>query len=222
MFVLIDLCWVNIDVNNASTSSKFFQLSSHTIIKTHTDRQEQIRLMNSIVCSHSTVHSQHLQCHWILFWEGSKSHQRLGHWNPSLLDKLCQLGVCIHTPSSNVQHWSLRFLNSLDDSLQLIFLCRHWKARNVSPQIHRVIPIWQAQRLLYILWDINKHRPRATGTSQIKRFLHDAWDILHIHHQIVVLGDLPGNLHNRRLLEPISTNQFTWHLTSNRHKRHRI
>ena len=37
--------------------------------------------------------------------------------------------------------------------------------------------------------------------------------VLDLHHQVVVLGDLPGDLHNGSLLKGVCTNHFAGHLT---------
>lgn len=61
-----------------------------------------------------------------------------------------------------------------------------------------------------------KIRPGIAKRATAHLF-HDTGNIVHIHNQVVVLGDLAGDLNNGGLLESICADHAPWHLQSSHH-----
>jgi hypothetical protein len=77
--VLVDLSGVNINVDDACTSSKCLQFASHAIVKPHADGEQQVCPVNCIVGEHRPVHAQHLLHHQS--HATSQDLISLGGWN---------------------------------------------------------------------------------------------------------------------------------------------
>ena len=57
---------------------------------------------------------------------------------------------------------------------------------------------------------------RFTIVVTMTHLLHNAWQVPDIHHQVVVLRDLPSHLHNWRFLKGICANHPSWDLQYSR------
>ena len=209
---------VDVNVHNPRPGRKLLQLPRHTVVEPDADGQQQVCLVHRVVCRHRPVHSQHLQRHRVLLRERTQSHQRLHHGDVGPLHELGQLGVRVHAPAPHVQHRPLGLLHRLNDRLQLVHLGRLRQPLDVSLQVDRLVPVGNAERLLHVLRDVHQHRPRAPGARQVERLLHNARNILHVHHQVVVLGDLARDLDDRRLLEPVRPDELPRDLARDGHQ----
>ena len=58
--ILIDFRWINVDVNNKSVLSKFRHFSSHSVIESDSDRQEQIGLIDGVIGVDASMHAKHV------------------------------------------------------------------------------------------------------------------------------------------------------------------
>ena len=83
---------------------------------------------------------------------------------------------------------------------------------HVASNSHGHIPVRDCQLLLHVLGHIYQHRARPTSSRQVEGFLDYAWEVVQVHHQVVVLGNLPGDLHYGRFLESIGTDQLPGYL----------
>ena len=57
--------------------------------------------------------------------------------------------------------------------------------------------------VLYILWNVNNHRSRPSGSGNLERIEDDASQLFHISYQIRVFGDRKRNSRNIGLLKRI-------------------
>ena len=64
--------------------------------------------------------------------------------------------------------------------------------------------------------------PGRPVLRQMKRLLDDPRDILGVLDQVMMLGDRPGDLHHRRLLECVGADDVPGNLAGDGHERHRV
>ena len=74
--VLVNFGCVNVDMHDLAVLRKLFQLARDSIIKTHPERQQQVRLVDRIVGVDSAVHAQHVQRLGMSPRENSQTHHR--------------------------------------------------------------------------------------------------------------------------------------------------
>ena len=88
--ILVNLRRVDVNMNDLAVLGKFFKLARNAIVKPDTEREKQIRLIDSIVCIDSSMHAQHVQRLRMSARKNAKSHHRHGHRDASPQGKLCQ------------------------------------------------------------------------------------------------------------------------------------
>ena len=79
-----------------------------------------------------------------------------------------------------------------------------------------------ARCVQHILRNIDQHRPRPTGSGDVKCLMHNAAEIIHIFHQIIMFGGTAGDAHRVGFLKRVGTDQMRWHLPCHTHQRNRI
>ena len=58
--------------------------------------------------------------------------------------------------------------------------------------------------MLDVLRHVDQHRPWPAGRGDDERFLHHAGDVVHVGHQVMVLGDAAADFDDRRFLERVA------------------
>ena len=70
------------------------------------------------------------------------------------------------------------------------------------------VVVGHALGLLHVLGHVDEHRARPAGGGDEERFLHDAGDVGHVGHQVVMLGDAAADFDDRRFLERVGADDF--------------
>ena len=94
--------------------------------------------------------------------------------------------------------------------------------RTVSPQFDMIrVPEWGSV-VQDILRKVNQHRARLAGRGDIEGLLDDPRELLHVPHQVVVLGAGPGDADDVGLLERIVPDHRGVDLPRQHHHRDRV
>ena len=94
--------------------------------------------------------------------------------------------------------------------------------RLVAGQIHRRLVIRHDLPSLHVLGHVNEHRPRASGLGDVKGLLKHASKVFGARNQVVVFGDRPANLDDRRLLKCVRADDRRSDLPREDEKGHRV
>ena len=92
MDVLIDLCLVNVNLQNLRLCRKLLRASRDAIGKARADHHEQIAVRNRVVRSLGAVHADHARVEPVVLVEGSLSHQGAADRRIKLMGKALQCG----------------------------------------------------------------------------------------------------------------------------------
>ena len=68
------LCAIDIDMNNFGIRTELLGFANRPVIKTRTEYNQQIRLLQNIVGAAHTVHPQHTQRQRMRFWQHTQRH----------------------------------------------------------------------------------------------------------------------------------------------------
>ncbi|CSE73632.1 Uncharacterised protein [Shigella sonnei] len=68
------LCAIDIDMNNFGIRTELLGFANRPVIKTRTEHNQQIRLLQNIVGTAHAVHPQHTQRQRMRFWQHAQRH----------------------------------------------------------------------------------------------------------------------------------------------------
>ena len=78
------------------------------------------------------------------------------------------------------------------------------------------------QGVLNVLGNIHQDRAGPAGVREMKGFLHDPGDVPGVLHEVVMLGDRPGDLDHRGFLEGVGADDVRRNLPRDRDQRNRV
>mmetsp|Transcript_8550 Transcript_8550/g.14732 ORF Transcript_8550/g.14732 Transcript_8550/m.14732 type:complete len:568 (+) Transcript_8550:1011-2714(+) len=223
--VLVNFRGVDVDVHDARPGGELLQLAGHAVVETHTHRQQQVGMVNGVVGHHGAVHAKHVHGLRVVLShrECAQPLERLSHRNPGCLHKLAQLLGRIQATTADVQHRLLRCGQRLDDLLQhQVGRARRRQAAEVASELQLLVPVGDRQHLLDVLGDVHEHGPGPPGVREQERLAHHAGEIVDVGHEVVVLRDLAGDLHDGSLLEPVGADHGAGHLPGDGHHGHAV
>ena len=222
VLVLPDLGRVDVDVHDARPRREGLQLARDTVVEAHAHRHEQVGAVDRRVGRDGAVHPQHLQRERVRLREDPQAHQRLRDGHAGAAHELAELRARVQAAPPAVEDGPLRTLQGVDDGLERLEGGRGGQAGDVARDRHPLAPVRHAQRLLHVLRDVHQHGPGPTRPRQEEGLLHHAREVRDVHHQVVVLGDLPRHLDDRRLLEGVGADHPPRDLARDGHERHRV
>jgi hypothetical protein len=167
--ILVDLRWINLDVNLLGLGGIRREGSCNAVIEPHAAGDQQVGLLNGLIHPRLAVHAHHAQVELVRGREGPQPQQRQRHGN------LCALRQRVHlllgagfddaVPGQN--HRPLGVANQLGSLRQPVFFhIQH----GVRPMGTRLCggKVKLRRALLRVLGNIHQHRPRASGLRNLK------------------------------------------------------
>ena len=91
--------------------------------------------------------------------------------------------------------------------------------RCIARKVERYIPVWHAPRLLCILCHIDQYRPWPPGGGQVKGLVNHPRQVVHIGHQVRMLGDRDRDAGDVGFLKGVGAQQRAGHLTGDSDQR---
>lgn len=222
VLVLPDLGRVDVDVHDASPCGEQLQLARHAVVEADAHGEQQVGAVDGRVGRDGAVHAQHLQRERVRLRVHAQAHQRLRDRDPRPGDELAELGARVEAAPAAVEHRLPRAPQRVDHGLQRLERGRRGQPRDVPGDRHPLAPVRHRQRLLHVLGHVDEHGARAAGAREEERLLHHARQVGDVHHQVVVLGDLPRDLDDGRLLERVRANHAARDLPRDGDERHRV
>ena len=220
--VLVDLGVVDVDVDDRAVFGELADLAGDTVVEPHADGQEQIGFVNGVVGVNGAVHAQPLEGKRMRFRETPNAHERGGHGNPRALHKLQQFpgGFSGDDAAAAVDHRATRLADHADDLVE----------GHVVGVFDRVVAAERdfvgENRLgggqLDVFRDVDEHRPGPPALGDVESFLYDPWDVVDVHHQVVVFDHLRRDAEHVGLLECAFPDHRLGHLAGDGHQRGRV
>src|SRR4030095_4603645 len=120
-------------------------------------------------------------------------------------------------PAANVKNWSFRPYDSTDGRFNFSSLSP--RVGTVSRQTNSFL-ITQCSNICgHVFGDINHDGPWSTSARNIEGLMDDFSKLIHVAHQIVMLGAGSGDADRIDFLKCIGANHLSRHLTSDHHQR---
>mmetsp|Transcript_25362 Transcript_25362/g.80244 ORF Transcript_25362/g.80244 Transcript_25362/m.80244 type:complete len:427 (+) Transcript_25362:2029-3309(+) len=226
LLVLVELSGVDVDVADRRARGEALELAGDAVVKAHPKGEEQIGLVDRVVGVHRAVHAEHAErrrpeC-LLVARHRPQAHEGRGHRNAVCAGKLGDFLSSAVGATANVEHGALRLGDLVDDWAELGGGGRRRQAGDVAGKGHGELPVGHVHLLLDVLGDVNQHRAWAARGGEVERLVDHARDVVHVKHQVVVLGDLPRDLHDGGLLERVRTDHAAGHLPGDGHHGHRV
>ena len=222
LLVLTNLRRVDVDVHDGRAGGERLELPGDAIVEANSKREEQIRRVDGVVGVHGSVHSEHVEAELVGGGVASQTHEGVGDGDAGGLDELLQLGRGVEAAAARVHHRSLGVFDHVQHALHLGMRRGRGEAAEVAVEGHLGSPVRDAHLLLDVLWDVDEHGAGATAGREEESLADDARDVVHVHDEVVVLGDLAGDLDGGRLLERVGADHAPGNLSGDGHHRHGV
>ena len=207
--VLVNLRWIDLDVNLLRVGRVVFQIAGHAIVKAHAERDQQVGVLDRMVHPRFAVHTHHPEIQRVRSRECAQSKQRQCDGNARPLGEVADF---VHRSGNDdavpgQDHWPLRIVDQFQRFV--IFLRIGRQVGTVSGQLwFRRLPVERAGRLLRIFRDIHQHRPRSPGPRNIESLANRARHFAGMRYQIIVLGDGERDTGDVSFLKRVGSNQL--------------
>src|SRR5579872_69357 len=122
--VLIDLGRIDLDMNLLRVRRVRLQVARDAIVKSHSERQQQVCFLNRVIHPRFAVHTHHAQVQWMSGGKRADSQQSERHRNARLLGKLAHFGHGSRNddPVSRQNHGALGIVDQLQSLLILLLI----------------------------------------------------------------------------------------------------
>ena len=222
LLVLANLRGIDVDVHDGGALRERLELTRHAIVEAHAEGEQEVARVDGVVGVDGAVHAEHVEAQGIARRVATKTHEGVGDGDARRLDELLELGGGVEAAAAGVHDGTLRLLDHVEHLLHLRRGGGRGEAAEVAVQAHLGPPVRHRHLLLDILGDVDEHGAGTAGGGEEERLANDTGNILHVHHQVVVLGDLTGDLHGGRLLERVRADHAPGHLTGDGHHGHGV
>ena len=207
--VLADLRRVDIDVDDLRGWVEVLEAAHRAVIEAHADADHDVRLIGRHVGVEHAVHAQPAVAVFVRFGEPADSEEGSNYGDVRLLRKFQELLRSLR-PDDAVPGDDDRPLGLVD---QLRRLADHagvaLDVRLVAAQADLLRPFELVGLLEDVLGDIDEHRPRPSGSCDVRRLADRQRDFAGVHHEVVVLGDRLRDAGDVRFLESVFAEQRT-------------
>ena len=143
---------------------------------------------------------------------GRDRKTRFGHQRPQ--SPAC-FRSCIYHAAARIENRSLGSQHEINGLLNRIRICR--ESRMIRAMTHTILALIGPFRELHVLRNVDNHRPGTTGRRHIKGFVDYPGQIVHVAHEIVVLGTTAGDTDRVAFLKRIGANEMARHLSGDDH-----
>ena len=82
----------------------------------------------------------------------------------------------------------------------------------IAGQVHGHVVVGHGLGKLHVLGQVDQHRAGPARGGDVKRLAHDAGHVVHVGHQVMVLGDAAADLDDGRFLEGVGADDAGAHL----------
>ncbi len=220
--VLVEFRRVDVDVNDLPVLGELAHLARDAIVETDTEGEQQVGVIDGIVRVDGAVHAEHLQAQIVLGRKAAQPVQGQGDRNASTFGEFLQRrrGARGDDAAATVDDRPLRSAKLGDHALE--FLPGGLPGRIVARQVHRRVPVGNNRIVLQILGDVDDHGAGPARAGDVERLLHHAHDVFGPLDEVMVLGDSPADLDDRRFLERIGADDAGADLARDGDHRHGI
>lgn len=203
---LPDLRRVDVHVDDGvGMGGKAGNLPRDPVVKAEADGQDEVRMVDGPVGGHGAVHSRHPQPKGMVPGEGPQAHEGGDHGDSRPLGKGQKLPVGVLGPTPHHQDRPLRLLQGIQSPFDLLGVALGGGLVPGKLQLH--VKGTGEFRQLHILGQIDQHRPRPPAGGDVEGLPHHPGDVVHLLHQVVVLGDGHGHPGDVRLLEGVGSDE---------------
>ena len=221
--VLVDLGGVDVDVDDPPVLGELAELAGDPIVEPDAERQEQVGLVDGVVGVDRPVHAQHLEREIVVAGDRSQPMHGHGDGDPGLGGELAQLLGRARGDHATAAVDDRTFARPDRRKDLADPLGRRRRRQPITRQVHGDLVIRvRDEGILDVLGDVDQDRPRPARTGQVERLLDDARHIAGVLHQVMMLGDRPGDLDHRGLLERVRADDVGGHLAGDGHQRDRV
>src|SRR6187399_1317171 len=182
--VLVDLGWVELDMNLLGVFGVGLQVARDAVVEAHADGDDQVGLLNRAIHPGFAVHTHHAQRPRMTGRKPAQPKQGAGHRNVGALDQFEQLLGALgfdHTVSAEDDGT----LGGRDHARRLFDIPAGYVAFGaITRQTHRrVVGNVFTALLLGVFGDVHHDRPRSTGTRDVESLADRRSDVLGFRHQ---------------------------------------
>ena len=141
--------------------------------------------------------------------ESAEAHDGHRDGDAGLLGERAQLfaGIAADDAAAGVDDRPLGQLDRRGDLVDLLGLgarVLHAEAGQIGLGVvigHRLVQ-------LHVFRHVDEHRSLPAGRGDDERLVHDAGDVVHVGHQVVMLGDAAADFDDRRFLERVGADHL--------------
>ena len=212
--VLVELGRINVNVDLGRVRRVGLEAAGHPVVEAHAERQQQVGFLDRLVDPRLAVHAHHSHVERVVRRNRPDSQQRHGDRDAGALGEFADLPHRSRDEDAvpGEDDRALRPVDEFRRPPQLGF--RRPGFGPVAGKIH--LPEARTLRgegLLGVLRDVHQHRSRTAGAGDVERLVERRRDVVHIGHQVVVLGDGQGDAGHVRLLEGVGADERAADLT---------
>ena len=167
------------------------------------------------------VHTQHTKPLITGRWIAAKAHQCGGERETSQFSQLTKFRGCpiarVYNTTACIKDRLFSRRHCLNRSTDCMSIALH--LRPIAFMITALAFCVEARRKLHIFWNIDNHWAWTTRCRNMKRFMQNTGQIIHVLHQPIVLGTRPRNANCVAFLERIIADEMSGHLACNTDER---
>ena len=187
--VFVELRIVDVDVDDRRLLGEFRHLAGHTVVKTNSERQQEIGFVHRVVGVDGAVHAQPFHGLGIVFRETADAHQGGSDGDAGGAGELLQLlrRTGGDDAAAHVQDGSFGLVDQAQNFVKGMLIRGRWCP--ITWDVERRRPRSLGGGFLDVLGNIDNHRAGPSGVGDVKSLRHDPRDIGGIHDEVAVFDD---------------------------------
>ena len=194
------------------------------VVEARADAQHHVAVVHRPVRLVGAVHAEHAEPLRVRGRKRAEPHQRRGHREArharELAQQVARLRSRIDDAAARIDDRLPGVRQHLDRGLDAIEVALH--LRLVAFHLHLLGPDVGAGRELHVLRDVDHDRARPAARRDVERLVQHAREIVHVLHEVIVLGAGPRDADRVAFLERVVADQMRRHLAGDAHERDRI
>ena len=209
-------------MNNFCMLGKFTEFTRNTIIKTSTQRNDQVRFTHCHIGSVTSMHTKHRNKQLVIVAKCSSCHKCLNSRNTRFMHKVSYIicGICIDDTTTKIKKRSLGFGNGKHRFFDLSRISFGYRLVCFKVNIEIIIKL--GYLCCYILWNIYMYRTWTPTSGNVECLFENTRQIFRTCYKIIVLCTASANPYRIDFLKCIGTDKTHRYLTGNNDKRNGI
>ena len=210
--VFVELCGVDVDVNDSGLSGILGDVARNPVVKPHADGDEQVALVGLDVRGHAAVHAQHAFVERVVGGYRREPQQGTAHRYVGLLGQAHQLLLGIGDKHPLAGQYE-RFARLIDEAGSCLYLVGLDGGVGViaANELAGLIFIFGQSRL-GIFGDVEHNRSRTAGPGDVEGAGYGPGNLAAVAYLVAPFRDRLGDTYHIGLLEGIGAQERRAHL----------